>query len=79
MSNSNLYKNGLDKSGTHWLQYASFVVTAFTINFDWIFSNDSNFYHFAGKIFKFWNCNGYNPLSYYVMRWKVSFTLKSNG
>ena len=53
MSNSNLYKNGLDKSGTHWLQYASFVVTAFTINFDWIFSNNFNFYHFAAKIFKF--------------------------
>jgi len=24
-------KNGLDKSGTHWLQYASYVLTLFTI------------------------------------------------
>ena len=31
MSNSNFDKNGIDKSGTHWLQYAAFVVTAFDI------------------------------------------------
>ena len=29
MSDSNFDKNGLDKSDTHWLQYAAFVVTAF--------------------------------------------------
>ena len=33
MGNSNFDKNGLDKSETHWLQYAAFVVTAFTIYF----------------------------------------------
>ena len=53
MGNSKFDNNGVDNSGTHWLQYASFVVTAFTINFDWIFSNNFNFYHFAAKIFKF--------------------------
>ena len=26
-------KNGLDKSGTHWLQYIAFVVTEFAIYF----------------------------------------------
>ena len=31
MSNSNFDKNGVDKSGTHWLQYAAFVVTVFAI------------------------------------------------
>ena len=33
MSNSNFNKNGVDKFGTHWLQYAAFVVTAFAIYF----------------------------------------------
>ena len=31
MSNSNFDKNGVDNSGTHWLQYAAFVVTAVAI------------------------------------------------
>ena len=73
MSHSSFDKNGIDKSGTHWLQYAAFVVNAFAIYFGWAFFNDANFHHFAVKIFKFWNCNGYNPLSYCVMRWKVDF------
>ena len=60
-------------SGTHWLQYAAFVITAFAIYFGWAFFNDANFHHFAIKIFKFWNCNGYNPLGYCGMRWKVDF------
>ena len=30
---SNFDKNGLDKSGTHLLQYAAFVVAVFDINF----------------------------------------------
>ena len=38
MSNSNFDKNGVDKSGTQWLQYAAFVVTAFAIYFGWAFS-----------------------------------------
>ena len=33
MSKSNFDKNGLDKSGTHWLQYAAFVVVVFNIYF----------------------------------------------
>ncbi len=73
MSNSNFDKNGVDNSGIHWLQYVAFVVTAFAIYFGWAFFNDAKFHHFAIKILKFWNCNGYNPLSYCVMRWKVDF------
>ena len=38
MSNSNFNKNGLDKFGTYWLQYAAFVVNAFAIYFGWAFS-----------------------------------------
>ena len=53
MSNSNFDKNGVDNSGTHWLQYAAFVVTAFAIYFGWAFFNDAKFHHFAIKIFKF--------------------------
>jgi len=73
MRNSNFDKNGLDKSETHWLQYAAFVVTAFAIYFGWTFFNDTNFNHFAVKTFKLRNCNSYNQLSYCVMRWEVDF------
>ena len=73
MSNSNFDKNGVDKYGTHCLQYAAFVVTTFAIYFGWAFLNDDNFNHFVVKIFKFCNCYGYNPLSYCLLRWKVDF------
>ena len=53
MSNSGLYKNGVDESGLNWLQSVAFVVTAFAIYFGWAFFNDVNFRHFATKIFKF--------------------------
>ena len=73
MSNSLFDKNGVNKSGTHWLQYAAFVVTAFAIYFCWAYLNDASFNHFVVKIFKFWNCNGYNTISYCLIRWKVDF------
>ena len=73
MSNSGFDKNGVDKFGTHWLQYAALVLTSFAIYFGWAFLNDASFHNFALKILKFLNCNGYNPLSYCVMRWKVDF------
>ena len=43
MSNSNFDKNGLDKSGTHWLQYAEFVLNAFDIYYGWACFNDASF------------------------------------
>ena len=49
MSNSNFDKFGLDKSGTHWLPYSRFVVSAFAIYFGWEYFNDSNFHHFVKK------------------------------
>ena len=73
MSNSNFDENGVDSSGVHWIQYFAFVITAFIIYFVWAFFNDTNFHNFAVKIFKFWNCNRYNPLRYCVMSWKVDF------
>ena len=73
MSNLNFDKNGVDGFGFHWLQYTAFVFTAFAIYFGWAFFNDVNFHHFAVKIFKFLNCNGYNPFNYCVMHWKMDF------
>ena len=73
MSNSNFDKNGLDNFGTHWLQYAAFVLTSFAIYFVWAFFNEVSFHNFTVKIFKFLNCNGYNPFSYCLMSWKVYF------
>ena len=73
MSNSNFDKNGIDKLGKHWLQYAAFDVAAFGIYLGWAFFNDRSFHHFAVKIFKFWNRNGYNPLTCCLIRWKVDF------
>ena len=61
MSNYNFDKNGVDKSGTHWLQYTAFVVTAFEIYFGGAFFNDASFHLLAIKLFKFWNCNGITP------------------
>ena len=42
MTNTNIDKNGVDKSGTHWLLYVAFVVTAFAIYFGWSFFNDES-------------------------------------
>ena len=50
MSNSSFDKNGVDKSGTHWLQYAAFVVTfGIAIYFGWAFFNDASFPSFLCK------------------------------
>ena len=49
MSNSNFDKNCIDKSGTHWLQYFAFVVTALAIYLSWAFFNVAIFHHFAVK------------------------------
>ena len=49
MSISGFNKNGVDKSGTHCLQYATFVMTAFAFYFGWAFFNDVNFHEFAVK------------------------------
>ena len=73
MRNSGFNKYGVDKSGLHWLQYATFVINAFAIYIDWEFFNDANCHHFTVKIFKFWNCKGYKPLNYLVMPCKVDF------
>ena len=73
MSNLGFDKNGVDKSGLHWLQYAAFILTSLAIYFTWAYFNDINFHHLSIKILKFFNCNGYNPLNYCVMRWKVDF------
>ena len=51
MPNSNFDKNGLDKSCTHLLQYAEFVVTSSAVYFGWTFFNDANFHYFAVKTF----------------------------
>ena len=76
MSKSDFDKNGVDKSGTHWLQYAAFVVSAFAVYTTWAYYNDASFHIFIIKIFKFLNCNGYNPISYCVMRWKSAYQRK---
>ena len=71
MNNSNFDRNGVDKYGTHWLQYAAFVVTAFAIYFAWAFFNDTSFHHFAFKYSIF--CYEHNLLDYCVMGWNVEF------
>ena len=53
MGNSNFDKNGVDKFGTHWFQYAAFVLTAFAIYFGWAFFNDASFHRFAEKYSSF--------------------------
>ena len=69
MSKSNFDKNGVDQTGTHWLQYTALAFSAFAVYTTWAYYNDINFHIFVVKIFKFFNCNGYNSISYCLMRW----------
>ena len=46
-----MIKIGIDKFGTHWLQYGAFVMTAFAIYFGGAFFNDAIFHNFAVKIY----------------------------
>ena len=73
MSKSEFDKNGVDQFGTHWLQYAALIFSAFAIYTTWAYYNDSSFHYFTVKIFKFLNCKGYNSISYCVMRWKTAY------
>tara|TARA_Y100001978_G_C23469135_1_gene326123 strand:- start:149 stop:370 length:222 start_codon:yes stop_codon:yes gene_type:complete len=70
MSNSDFDKNGVDSTGTHWMQYAALAFSAIAVYITWAYYNNSSFHYFIVKIFKFLNCNGYNPISYCVLRWK---------
>jgi len=70
LSKSDFDKNGIDESGTHWLQYAALALSAIAIYTTWAYFFNDDFHHFALKIFKFINCNGYNPLSFCIRRFK---------
>jgi len=73
MSKLDFDKNGVDKYGTHWLQYAALALSAFAIYSTWAYYFDDSFHFFVVKIFKFLNCNGYNPITYCVIRWKIAY------
>ncbi len=73
MSKSNFDQNGVDQYGTHWLQYAALFFSAFAVFTTWAYYNDVSFHYFIVKIFKFFNCNVYNPTSYCVMRLKTTY------
>ena len=73
MSNSDFDKNGVDQFGTHWLQYVALALSAFAVYITWAYYNDASFHNFVVKIFKFLNCNGYNPFSYCMMRLKTAY------
>ena len=73
MSKSEFDKKGVDHTGTHWLQYVALAFSAFVVYITWAYYNDYNFHYFIVKIFKFLNCNGYNPFSYCIMRWGSAY------
>ena len=70
MSKSDFDKNGIDESGTHWLQYAALALSAIAVYTTWAYFFNDDFHHFVLKLFKFLNCNGYNPLSFCIRRFK---------
>ena len=70
MSNSDFDKNGVDESGTHWLQYVALAFSAFAVYTTWAYFFNEDFHNFVIKIVKFLNCNGYNPLSFCINRFK---------
>ncbi|MBO8220776.1 hypothetical protein [Prochlorococcus marinus] len=60
MSNTDFDKNGIDRYGIHWLQYAAFVVSSFAIFTTWAFFFDERFHNFVKIIFRIINCSGFN-------------------
>ena len=58
--NSDFDKNGVDSSGTHWLQYAAFAFLAFAIFITWAFFFDYKFHNFIVKILRIIDCSGFN-------------------
>ena len=60
LSNSDFDKNGLDKTGTHWLQYAAFAFSAFAIFTTWAFFYDYKFHNFIVNILRVIDCSGFN-------------------
>ena len=73
MSKSDFDKNGVDSTGTHWMQYAALIFSAFVVYTSWAYYNNDSFHYFVVKMFKFLNCNGYNPISYCILRWKTAY------
>ena len=60
LSNSDFDKNGVDSTGTHWLQYAAFAFSAFAIFTTWAFFFDYKFHNFILNILRVFNCSGFN-------------------
>ena len=60
MSNSDFDKNGVDSTGTHWLQYIAFAFSAFAIFITWAFFFDLNFHNFILNILRVLDCSGFN-------------------
>ena len=73
MGKSDFDKNGIDQSGTHWLQYVALLVSALAVYTTWAFYNDAIFHQFIMKIFKFLTCTGYNSVSYCLMHWENAY------
>ena len=46
MGNSDFDKNGLDRTGTHWLQYAAFAFSSIAIFTTWAFFFDNKFHNY---------------------------------
>ena len=67
MSNSNFDKNGVDSSGTHWLQYAALVFAAFAVYTTWAYFFDNQFNYFIKRILNFIDCSGFHPISSYCI------------
>ena len=51
MSNSSFDKNGLDQSGTHWLQYVALAFSAFAVFTTWAYFYDLSFHHLVIRMF----------------------------
>ena len=60
LNNSDFDKNGIDRTGTHWLQYAAFAFSAFGIFTTWSFFFDYDFHNFILNIIRVIDCSGFN-------------------
>tara|TARA_B100000963_G_scaffold321352_1_gene304568 strand:- start:14029 stop:14247 length:219 start_codon:yes stop_codon:yes gene_type:complete len=69
LNKSKFNKNGIDDTGTHWLQYISLVFSAFAVYTTWAYFFDFRFHNFILNVLRFIDCSGFNSASSYCMKY----------
>ena len=62
-------ENGLDGSGTHWLQYVALFVSAIAVWSTWAYFFDEEFHGFVLRLLRLLDCKGFNSMSKYCFNY----------